>query len=119
MPRTADHGFSLILARPTDLSNHYADYLTKHGVFVAPNFSAVRIENGPDSWKWGTYSGVKVLYVRSRCRQLDSDNSCIIHGTDQFPKVCADYPTIYDDLTVVPECGYVIEEMEDADHARL
>lgn len=58
----------------------------------------VRIRYGPRRFP--------VLLVKHTCPQLDDDNNCKLHGTPDFPDVCAGYPKVDDDLTIVPDCGY-------------
>lgn len=62
----------------------------------------IRIRYGPNR--------VPILLVKHTCPQLDEENdaSCRLHGTPEFPEVCKNYPTIYDDLSIVPDCSYRI-----------
>lgn len=108
----------LFLARPVDISDTYQDYLIKHGVLIGAYSFVVPIEH-KHSWWFGKYSESPVIYVNSRCQQLNEDNTCKLHNTDEFPSVCRDYPTIHDDLMIVPECGYKIVETLVEDSAQV
>ena len=51
---------------------------------------------------------LRLLLVKSICPKLNEDSSCQLHGPAK-PEVCKTYPTVYDDLSIVPECTYKIE----------
>lgn len=52
----------------------------------------------------------EMLLIKSVCPQLAPDGDCRLHGTPEKPETCTTYPTIFDDLSVVPECSYRIVE---------
>ncbi|MDE2096752.1 MAG: YkgJ family cysteine cluster protein [Patescibacteria group bacterium] len=103
----------LEIPEPSGVSDDFAYYLKVHGVDRRDGQLVVPVEMGGAGGDFparlGTYGQTPVVYIRSRCAQLNDDNTCRLHGTSEMPETCRRYPTIHDDLTVVkPECGYEV-----------
>ena len=82
----------------SDVDDDYKNYMALHGQEVFKD--GVRITLN-DFKKVGKY-----LYVFERCKALNAQNQCRLHGSDEQPKVCH-YPNKdgkRDDIYFTPRC---------------
>lgn len=49
-----------------------------------------------------------VIIIHNRCPYLAEDNTCSIYGTDEYPKVCRNYPADEESL-FIEDCGFYFE----------
>ena len=100
----------VLVARPQDISLSYEHFLTTRGCTIHPTHISVPVAaTDPVSARVATYQSRLVLDVRSRCPQLQDDNLCRIHDTDQLPEACHTFPRVPADLDVLPDCSYRFE----------
>lgn len=104
----------LAIRLPYGVSGDAIAFYRARGLTVSPRGGWAFWPNMPE-YREAENNGKLALRFDVPCPHLTADRLCELHGTDQQPRVCCDFPTIYTDLASVAEvCTFLIEETEDA-----
>lgn len=95
---------------PVDGDADFGLFLAARGLQVDDETGVLHIP-GVTSWRRSWHLTEYVDFEQA-CPQLDEAGLCQLHGTAAYPPTCERYPTVRDDLRVVPSCTYRVEAVE-------
>ncbi len=94
---------------PVVVNPDLAHFYRTRGLAVRPDSVEVPLPGGAPV-QLGRQGSQLVVRVPHVCAQLDKHGRCKIHGTPDYPKACAVFPRVPEDLLdVADECSYRFE----------